>query len=203
MTKRTSPKKPSRPYHHGDMRTAVIAAALKLIVARGDVTFTVREIAVLVGVSHTALYRHFDSKKAVLAAVAEEGYRELIRRLAAADEVDKMIQDYIAFAVSHPGYFRAMYHAELGQKEHFPVLNDLAAQAGQRLIDVVASSEKPGWVRSNDQINAMVSACWALAHGMSDLIIAQQLPAALLSDPNQLSQRVHAITGLLLSGLHS
>ena len=94
-----------------------------------------------------------------------------------------------------------MFHAELSQKDHFPVLSALREQAGKLLIDMAASSGKPGRVRSGDQIRTTASACWALAHGMSELIISEQLPPALLSNPNRLSQRIHGVIDLLLFGL--
>ncbi len=64
-------------YHHGDLRRALVEAALRLIGERGPREFTLREVARCVGVTHTALYRHFPDKAALLAVVAEEGFRML------------------------------------------------------------------------------------------------------------------------------
>ena len=179
----------------------MVTAALKLIVERGDVGFTVREIATVIGVSHTALYRHFENKKLVLASIAEEGYTELIRRLNAADKIDKVIQAYVDFATTHPGHFRVMYHSELSQKDLSPKLSELAAKSGQLLMQVIAASEKQGQKASKAPIEEVATACWALAHGLSELIICQQLPPKVLNDQAQLSKRIKAVTHLLVTGL--
>src|ERR671918_777489 len=78
--------KPSRPYHHGNLRRALLDEALATIRAEGVDGLTLREIGSRVGVSRTALYRHFADKRALLAAVATEGFRTLRQQLAAAWE---------------------------------------------------------------------------------------------------------------------
>src|SRR5689334_22912844 len=79
------PKAPSRatprPYHHGNLRRALLDEALVTIAADGVDALTLREIGARVGVSRTALYRHFADKRALLAAVATEGFRTLRERL--------------------------------------------------------------------------------------------------------------------------
>ena len=71
--------KPHRPYHHGNLRRALLDEALATIRAEGVEGLTLREIGTRVGVSRTALYRHFADKRALLAAVATEGFRTLRR----------------------------------------------------------------------------------------------------------------------------
>src|SRR6266545_5478767 len=69
------------PYHHGDLRRALTDVALRLVTERGPGGFTLREAARVIGVSQTAPYRHFRTKEALLAAVAEEGFEELRGRM--------------------------------------------------------------------------------------------------------------------------
>src|SRR5512138_2569100 len=101
-------------YHHGDLRRALVEAALDLVRMRGPEGFTLREAARRVGVSQTAPYRHFETKEALLAAVAEEGFRALHHRLAEAaasagpDPLERLRAQGIAsfeFYVAEPARF--------------------------------------------------------------------------------------------------
>ena len=79
-------RKPDRPYHHGNLRRALLDEALATIRAEGVDGLTLREIGARLGVSRTALYRHFADKRALLAAVATEGFRTLRQQLVTAWE---------------------------------------------------------------------------------------------------------------------
>ena len=74
-------RKPNRPYHHGNLRRALLDEAVATIRAEGVDGLTLREIGARLGVSRTALYRHFADKRALLAAVATEGFRTLRQQL--------------------------------------------------------------------------------------------------------------------------
>lgn len=73
-----------RTYHHGDLERALVDAGIVLIGQKGATSFTMREVATRVGVSHAAAYRHFADKKALLDAIAAQGYSDLGQRLRAA-----------------------------------------------------------------------------------------------------------------------
>src|SRR5579884_242948 len=75
-----------RGYHHGNLRNALIQAAVGLISQTGNSSFTLREIARRAGVTHAALYRHFETKEALLAEVAADGFRGLLESVQAAAE---------------------------------------------------------------------------------------------------------------------
>ena len=79
-------RKPRRPYHHGNLRRALLDEALATIRAEGVDAVTLREIGARLGVSRTALYRHFADKRALLAAVSTEGFRTLRQQLVTAWE---------------------------------------------------------------------------------------------------------------------
>src|SRR5689334_1657694 len=83
MPKVPKPRKPAaeHAYHHGDLRNALIQAGLKILAKEGAQALTLREVARRANVSHAAPYRHFASKEALLAAIAEEGFNEFAARL--------------------------------------------------------------------------------------------------------------------------
>ncbi|MEJ2030823.1 MAG: TetR/AcrR family transcriptional regulator [Maritimibacter sp.] len=115
-------------YHHNDLPKAVIAKAVELITARGGPDFSLREIATALGVSHSAVYRHFADKTALLNAVTALGFEALgsyqAQAQAAADsnpldELRALCVAYVTFAREQPGYFALMFHSH-------PVTEDTA-----------------------------------------------------------------------------
>src|SRR5271169_3639688 len=108
-----------RPYHHGNLREALLQGAVRVVAELGPAAFTLREVARRAGVSHNAPYRHFRDKDALLAAVAAQGFRELTVAMREAGErqlkpLDKLKQSglaYVAFAVRRPEHFTVMFDA--------------------------------------------------------------------------------------------
>ena len=114
-----------RGYHHGNLREALVEAALELIGAKGPAGFTFAEAARHAGVSPAAPYRHFRDRDALLSEVAQRGFQRFEQQLAAAwDEgrpglpvaFDRLGKAYLAFARSEPAYFSAMF--EIGPLAH-------------------------------------------------------------------------------------
>lgn len=106
-----------KAYHHGNLRAALVAAALKEIARRGPEGFSLREVARRAGVSAPAVYRHFADKDALLGAVAADCSERLgaALQVAVAEVPDDPLEQfravgiaYVRFAVEHPEHFRAM-----------------------------------------------------------------------------------------------
>lgn len=106
-----------KSYHHGDLPRALVQAAVQIIERHGPDAITLRQVASALGVTHGAAYRHFEDKTALLAAVAEQGFRALAARLVEASESDlrgpkarlrALGETYVAFAMDHPGHYRVM-----------------------------------------------------------------------------------------------
>ena len=130
-----------RGYHHGNLREALVEAALELIGAKGPAGFTFAEAARHAGVSPAAPYRHFRDRDALLAEVASRGFQRFEEQLAAAwDEgrpslaiaFDRLGKAYLVFARSEPAYFSAMFESGLSLADH----RDLQ-QAGDRAFAVL------------------------------------------------------------------
>src|ERR1700747_2835590 len=108
-----------KPYHHGNLREALLQSAIQLIAKVGPTAFTLREVARRAGVSHNAPYRHFQDKDDLLAAVATQGYGELTdaMKAASASEADPLSRlkraglAYVSFALEHPEHFTVMFEA--------------------------------------------------------------------------------------------
>lgn len=166
-------------YHHGDLRQALLKAALVILKAKDVQGLSLREVARQAGVSHAAPYRHFADKAALLAAVAEEGFVEFEQYLSAA--VDKAQADpikslkatgeaYVRYALEHPTHFRVMF-------AHFPthlVPNDplviTAEGTFQILVDIISSGQAAGVIKAGDP-KLLATGRWALVHGLSMLLL--------------------------------
>lgn len=123
----TAQEAPIRPYHHGDLRRALVTAATELAATGGAENVTLREVARRVGVSASAAYRHFPNREGLLAQVASEAREALARRMIAAAEAaeaggegaDRAPVDrfratgraYIEFALDEPGLFEVAFRA--------------------------------------------------------------------------------------------
>jgi AcrR family transcriptional regulator len=170
------------PYHHGDLRRALIAAGLSLLEKRGPAQVSFREVARLAGVSHTAPYRHFDSREALLAALAADGFEALGAAMERAgegkqgfDRLRALGIAYITFARARPAVYLLMFGPEL-EKCAFPALTNVAGRSFEALrqaIDAVAPEPSR---------RAAAIGAWALVHGLSHLIADNQLPPDLAAE---------------------
>jgi len=165
-----------RPYHHGRLRSALIATAKTLLEEGGVGAVSLRETARRVGVSAPATYRHFADKESLLAAVAAEGFRDLGAALAAAsggrrDSLSAMGMAYVRFALSRRGVFRLMFGPEMAQRAKYPELKAAADQAFQWLKAGVQDK-----TRAAPDSHLAAIAAWALVHGLAQLFLDGILP---------------------------
>jgi AcrR family transcriptional regulator len=172
-----------RPYHHGDLRRALLDAALALVATEGTHALSLREVARRAEVSHTAPYRHFASREALLAAVAEEGFRQLrasmLEQVAqvGADPTERLRASgvgYVLFAVTYPAHFRVMFGPELLVQSDYPSLAEAGTGAFQVLIDLIVEGQTAGELQAGDP-QPLALTCWSITHGLSMLLIDRQL----------------------------
>lgn len=179
---RTPIRKPASRYHHGDLRRALIDEAVRTIGSRGVEALTLREAGRRLGVSRTALYRHFSDKAALLAAVAREGFQRFREDLSAAWEhagrgrkgFAAMGHAYVRFAIANPSYYRVMFgqFSDLCAKD--PELQADASAAFHVLLDALSSLQDAGVVHPG-KLNVMAEFVWATVHGVAMLAIDGQL----------------------------
>jgi len=190
-------------YHHGDLRRALIDRAVELISQKGASAFTLREVARRAGVSHTAPYRHFADKDALLAAVAEEGFRALHQRSAdaaqAASEHPMLRfasagETYVLFAIDKPAHFKVMF-AGVGLDDE--ALRTAADAAFEQLVDEVLIAQRAGVIRQGDA-RSIALASWSMVHGLATLVVDGALPEDKFGGPEQIRA---AIVPLIFSGI--
>ena len=173
-------RKPRDRYHHGDLRRALLDEALRTIQQDGVDALTLRTIGVRLGVSRTALYRHFTDKRALLSSVATEGFRLLTKRLLNAWKAggirgfNAMGVAYIRFAMGNPSHYRVMFGGFVDDGPRDDDLMRESTAAFQALVDAIVALQQEGAVRKDDALQ-LAQFIWAVVHGVSMLIIDGRL----------------------------
>ncbi|WP_395700972.1 TetR/AcrR family transcriptional regulator [Aquabacterium sp.] len=174
-----------RPYHHGNLREALIDAATALLASHGAEGFGLRDVARAAGVSHAAPYHHFASHEDLLAAVAERGFDALAGAMTAAAtqpaatprEALLAINDaYVGFACRQPALFRLMFGPLLARGEQFPALRQTAERSFTVLMQAAQGFDA-------EQGALLGLAGWSLAHGLASLAIDGALAALPMATP--------------------
>jgi AcrR family transcriptional regulator len=195
---------PPRPYHHGDLRRAVLDEALALVEEQGHLGFTLREVARRVGVSHAAPYRHFPDKRALLTALAAEALEAMGGRIeaglaaAGADPRARFLaggRAYVRFAVECPAAFRTMFSAEVDREDE--ALRAARDRSFGLLLAFIGEAQRAGVFPPGDP-TAIAKPIWAMHHGLASLAIAGAFADA---GPGGLDAIVDDAHGRLFEGL--
>ncbi|AYZ62201.1 TetR/AcrR family transcriptional regulator [Burkholderia multivorans] len=177
-----------KPYHHGDLRRVIIETALDTLQEQQGWQFTLREIARRANVSHSAPYRHFPDKAALLRELALIGFDRLRDELDAALDpaldapVNLMALAYahLDFGARRPDLYRLMFAADAGEPSDIHL--DPRAQAPFLLvIDVLERGQSEGTIRRRSALG-QATACWAHLHGLTMLAIDGRLVPAKVGD---------------------
>jgi AcrR family transcriptional regulator len=173
----------SRPYHHGALRVALLAAARDAIAESGPSGWSLRDVARRAGVSHAAPAHHFGDKTGLLTAIATDGYRALAAGQEAAwRETGNALElgvAYVRFALANAAAFQVMYRPHLLDSQD-PDL--VAAQVSATGPLFEAMEAVGGGDPSFDPASAAVAA-WSLVHGFATLWLDGDLPVTLGTDP--------------------
>ena len=186
MAKTTGRTVRKRAYHHGDLERALVDTALRMIQKEGVQALTLRGVGAALGVSRTALYRHFDDKQALLARVAAAGFTRFPDALAAAaaaaearraDPMPAMAAAYAGFARAHPSHYQTMFSGVLTGSRHSAELEAHGAAAFGVLLTAIRRGQERGRIRTGNP-QELAEITWALSHGIATLGMAGQLPSA-------------------------
>ncbi|MGW5149203.1 TetR/AcrR family transcriptional regulator [Rhodococcus koreensis] len=184
----------STSYHHGDLPSALVRAAMDLLEEDGASELSLRAAARRAGVSTAAPYRHFADRTALVSAVAAVGYRELAEHLAAAHPAPTTAEDltavaiaYVQFALTRPGLFRVMFAEPCDPNSPERVA---AASAITEYLTSVVRQAVP-----NSDPDGMATAMWALVHGLAFLHLDGKFEA---SPDKAVADRVRAAVNAML-----
>jgi AcrR family transcriptional regulator len=174
------------PYHHGDLRRALIDTALELVTEEQDWAFSLREVARRAGVSHQAPYNHFPEKQDLLAAVAIVGFERLrdgmLRAMTGIDAPEALIavigRTYVRLGLENPALYRLMFGpaiADVGPGDRPMVVRSAGARARAVLEEIIQRGARSGVFAvppesPKDQILA-AHVFWSAVHGLTTLAI--------------------------------
>ena len=192
-------------YHHGDLKRALVDAALTLVGEKGPRGFSLSEAARRAGVSPAAPYRHFADKANLLAAVAEQGFLDLHRALVesgsdASDPERRTVESargYVRWAVEHPDHYQVMFGGDTDKAEN-PGLLEAGNLAFGYLLDSIDACLAAGVIRADDP-RRIAGPMWSLIHGIASLAITGDLGHVGIDErPEDLAARA---AGNLMRGL--
>ena len=213
---RPAPRKGRRtaapePYHHGNLREALLAAGIQLLKEQGAEALGLRELARQAGVSRTAPYRHFESRDALLAGIAEQGFvklREVLLEARQQHETDheawfiEAARAYIRFAFGYAEHFKLMFGGymkyEPGQHTS---LHDAGNGAFQTLVDLIVASQQSGLVMKGDPLAVSIAA-WSTLHGFCSLAVHKRLDF-LVQAPALLANTADLVARTSLEGVRA
>ena len=174
--KKVPPKKAT--YHHGALREALVDAAAQVAAEKGVSALSLREAARRAGVSQAAPYHYFDDKSALLAAVAEAGFRAFDEAQAEAiahvtdplSRLQELGASYVRFALDKPHYFKVMFRPHLVEHHKYASLHEVSRRAFERLVDCTRAARL---VHGHDDVDSMAAATlmWSVPHGLAMLFL--------------------------------
>lgn len=179
----------SRKYHHGDLRNALLAAALALVEENGLEGLSLRKVAARVGVSHAAPEHHFPTLKHLMNAMATRGFELFTRSMAderasapdtPVEQLRAAARGYLAYARTHPGLFRLMFTSNLLDWTD-TALKEQAGLGRRQLVEICAPAADFMGLKTDGERQALESLVWSQVHGQAHLMIDRKLPD---SDPD-------------------
>ncbi|QBD75471.1 TetR/AcrR family transcriptional regulator [Ktedonosporobacter rubrisoli] len=172
-----------KPYHHGDLRNALLQAALELLTEGGAAALDLRKVARKAGVSHAAPYRHFADKQALIAALSEEGFKRLAERIQSAlqeapdssyAQLLSIARAYVGFAVDNPWLMREMFSGGVINREAYPDLYRASKAVFKFYVEAVRQGQARGEIVEGDP-GELAGVLWSMLHGVSILVIEDQM----------------------------
>jgi AcrR family transcriptional regulator len=162
-------------YHHGDLRKALIEKGMERLAEAPADELSLREIARSIGVSATAVYRHFPDKAALLTALCIEGdhmlaeaFRKAMAKVKPGMEAfDEMGRAYVRFALAHPAVFRLMMSPAGARRDE--------GEASTMLVDALKGLSGPGVTQAQRDVQRLKA--WSQVHGLAMLMLDGLVPA--------------------------
>jgi AcrR family transcriptional regulator len=197
---------PIKPYHHGDLKNALIQAGIDILAHEGVHGLSLRKVARQAGVSHAAPYSHFADKQGLIAAISTAGYdriRESVERVSQAYEHDPLQLlvrtgwEYVQFALEDPDLFRITFSGVVEKEKDYPALVEAAQKSFGLFVQIVAGCQAEGILRAGPA--DLTALCvWASIHGILILRLDGQVSHTILENNSWQQMLIHALRQLSL-----
>lgn len=199
-----------RPYHHGDLHSAIVGAALAVLSESQNTEFSLRELARRAGVSHNAPYKHFADKRELLAAVSAVGFELLAKQMTDAtkdldsphERLAAIARAYVCGGVNNPALYRLMFGGYLtGQDDGRPPIERTAAEDMRALLVEAISNGAlgrpiPNTTENTREIDGAILTFWSQMHGLTLLLVDR-----LVGPSEKMAELTESILQGMLDGL--
>ena len=186
MARTPKPRRRRRPstYHHGDLKAALLESAHEILRDEGLEALTLRAVARRAGVSPAAPYRHFTDRRALVAAVAEQGFRRMQELMIATMQspagaagpragLRQVAVAYVRFGLDNPAVYRVMFGPEMANTDDLPELRETGRGVLGFVAEGIRQLQAGGLIRAGDPW-LMAIATWSTLHGLVMLTLDGQ-----------------------------
>lgn len=196
-----------KPYHHGDLRRALMIAALEQLQQGETTPLNFNLLAKAVGVSHSAVYRHFPEKQALIDALAQYGFEQLKARFTLVESqshdshslhLRALGRAYVQFARDEPVLMRLMFSGISSERKQLPALKQAAGATLAPLRTLVQSAHAAGELLSDDQLSVALF-YWSSLHGLAELLSRGQL-AGMVPTPQDVENLIESTLDAIQHG---
>ena len=179
---------PSKKYHHGDLKNALIKAGVEILAKEGVSGLSLRKVAQHAGVSHSAPYAHFPDKQSLIAAISTEGFNQLYIELEAAvspysknpkKQLLEGVKAYVRFAEENTDTFKIMFSGVLEKEKDYPSFVDISSKTFRLVVDVVRACQDTG-IFPAAPAELMAVSVWGQVHGILSLALEGQISHTVL-----------------------
>lgn len=183
MSRSAPATRKKKPYHHGDLKNALIEAGVAILSEEGVQGLSLRKVAHRAGVSYAAPYAHFADKQALIAAISTEGYRRLYEILSATArryEGDPAVQlvegawAYVQFALEDTAHFKVTMSGVVEKEQDYPAFVEMSQKSFALVLEIVGACQGRGILRAAPTDLVAVSV-WSLMHGLVSLLLENQI----------------------------
>ena len=179
---------PSKKYHHGDLKNALIIAGVEILAKEGVGGLSLRKVAQRAGVSHSAPYAHFPDKQSLIAAISTEGFNQLYAELYEAvspisnnpkKQLIEGSQAYVRFALKNSDTFKIMFSGVLEKEKEYPAFVEISHKTFELVVTIVQACLNTGVLHSTSA-ELMAVAVWGQVHGIVSLALEGQISHTVL-----------------------
>ena len=176
------------PYHHGDLKNALINAGVQILASEGLGGLSLRKVAKQAGVSHAAPYSHFADKQALIAAISTEGFKQLYVQIegifeAYRDDPKKLLIEtawaYVQFALNEPDRFKLMFSSVLEKEKDYPDFVEFSQKNFRQVVEIVEICQQAEVLKQGAS-DLVALSLWGTVHGFTALLLEGQISHAVL-----------------------
>lgn len=178
----------STPYHHGDLKNALVKAGVEILTKEGLGGLSLRKVARQAGVSHAAPYSHFADKQALIAAISTEGFKQLFNQIKAViatyrDDPENLLIEtawtYLQFALNEPDRFKLMFSSVLEKEKDYPDFVEISQNNFRQLVEIVELCQQANILKEGES-DLIALSIWGTVHGFISLLLEGQISHTVL-----------------------